>query len=161
MDYTSRFLIVHKLTSMTGILVANQCKSLFSEYGWPDTLISDNGPCYTLQAFTSVMQVFSVNHITSSLHYPHSNGLAEKYVQIVKCLFNKAKEEGKDFHKCLMIYHNTPIQLACNYQCRAYKEEVLGLTCQCPMELEKNLGSSQKCLGTLASMKNYIHMIYM
>ena len=51
-DYTSRFPIVHKLTSMTGIHVANQCKSVFSEYGWPDTLISYNGPCYTLQAFT-------------------------------------------------------------------------------------------------------------
>ena len=68
-DYTSRFLIVCKLTSMTGIHVANQCKLVFSEYGWPDILISNNGPYYTLQAFTSVMQAFSVNHIISSLHY--------------------------------------------------------------------------------------------
>ena len=71
--------------------------------------LSDNGPCYTLQTFTNVMQAFSVNHISSSLHYPKSNGLAEKYVQIVKCLFSKSKEEGKDFYKCLMIYHNTPL----------------------------------------------------
>ena len=108
-DYTSRFPVVCKLTSMTGIHVANQCKLKFSKYGWSDTLISDNGPCYTSQAFTSVMQPFSVNHITSSLHYTQSNGLAENYMQIVKCLFNKAKEEGKDFYKCLMIYHNTPL----------------------------------------------------
>ena len=108
-DYTSRFLIVHKLTSMTGIHVASQCKSVFSEYGWPDTLISDNGPCYILQAFTSVIWAFSVNHTTSSPHYPQSNGLAEKYVQIVKCLFHKAKEEENNFHKCLMIYRNTPL----------------------------------------------------
>ena len=94
---------------MTGVHVANQCKLVFSEYGWPDTLISDNGPCYTSQAFTSVMQVFSVNHITRCPHYPQSNGLAEKYVQIVKCLFNKAKEEGKDLSKHLMIYCNTPL----------------------------------------------------
>ena len=81
---------------MTVVHVANQCKLVFSEYGWPKTLISDNGPCYASQAFTSVMQAFSVNNIRSSLHYPQSNGLAEKYVQIVKCLFNKPKEEGKD-----------------------------------------------------------------
>ena len=55
LDYTSRFPIVHKLTSMTGVHVVNQCKLVFSEYGWPDILISDNGPCYTSQAFTSVM----------------------------------------------------------------------------------------------------------
>ena len=48
----------------------------------------------------------NINHITSFQHYPQSNVLAEKYVQIVKCLFNKAKEEGKDFYKCLMIYHS-------------------------------------------------------
>ena len=82
---------------MTHLHVANLCKQIFSEYGWPETLISDNGPCYTLQVFTSVMQSYSVNHITSSPHCMQSNSLDEKYVQIVKSLFYKAKEEGKDF----------------------------------------------------------------
>ena len=56
-----------------------------------------------------MIQSYNVNHITSSLHYPQSNGLAEKYVQIVKSLFYKVKEEDKDFYKCLMIYSNTPL----------------------------------------------------
>ena len=55
------------------------------------------------------MKSYKINHITSSLHYPQSNGLVEKYVQIVKSLFYKAKEEDKDFYKCLMIYCNTPL----------------------------------------------------
>ena len=93
---------------MTGLHVAHQCKLVFSEYGWPDTLISDNGPCYISQAFTSIMKAFRSNHITSFLHYLQSNGLAEKYVQNVKSLFYKAKEEGKDVYKCHMIYCNTP-----------------------------------------------------
>ena len=38
-DYTSRFPVVHKLSSMTGVHVAIQCKLVFSEYGCPDTLI--------------------------------------------------------------------------------------------------------------------------
>ena len=102
-DYTTTFPVVCKLSSMTGVHVANQCKLVFSEYGLHDTLISDNGPYYTLQVFTSVMQAFSVNHITSSQNYPQSNGLAEKYVQIVKCLLNKPKEEDKDLYKCFII----------------------------------------------------------
>ena len=108
-DYMSRFLMVHKLSSLTGLHVANQCKLIFSEYVWPETLISDNGPCYSVDAFTSVMNAYHINHITSSAHYPQSNGLAEKYVQIVKSLLYKAKEEGKDLFKCLMIYHKTPL----------------------------------------------------
>ena len=108
-DYTSMFPVVHKLSSMTGQRVANQCILIFSEYGWSETFNSDNGPCYSVEAFTSVMNAYHVNHITRSPHYLQSNRLAEKYVQIVKRLFHKAKEEGKDLFKCLMIYHNTPL----------------------------------------------------
>ena len=91
---------------MTGQHVATQCKQIFSEYGWPETLISDNGPCYIAEAFTNMMKEYGINHITSSPHYPQSNGLAEKFVQIVKNLFHKV---GGNLFKCLMIYHNTPL----------------------------------------------------
>ena len=94
---------------MTGQHIASQFKLICSEYGWPKTIVSDNGPCYASEIFTNLMSEYNVNHITSSPHYPQSNGLAEKYVQIVKNLFYKAKEEGKDLYKCLMVYHNTPL----------------------------------------------------
>ena len=55
------------------------------------------------------MQEYRVNHITSSTHYPQSNGLAEKFVQTVKSLFYKAREVGMDLYKALMIYWNTPL----------------------------------------------------
>ena len=108
-DYTSRFPIVRRLKSMSMQHVAEQFKSIFSEYGWPDTVVSDNGPCYTAELFMNLMSEYAVNHITSSPHYPQSNGLAEKFVQIVKNLFHKAEEEEADINKYLMIYHNTPL----------------------------------------------------
>ena len=118
-DYTSKFPVVHKLTSMTGQHIANQCKLIFSEYGWPETLVSDNGPCYTAEVFTKLMKEYNVNHITSSPYCQQSNGLAEKYVLLVKNLFFKAKEEGKDLFKCLMVYHNTPCQTLYSPQCKS------------------------------------------
>ena len=66
--------------------------------------MSDNGPCYMAEAFTKSMQECRVNHITSSPHW-----LAEKFGQTVKSLFYKAREEGADLYKALMIYHNTPL----------------------------------------------------
>ena len=107
--YTSIFPVVHMISSMTGQHVASHCKQVFSEYGWQETLISDNGPCFTADAFTSVMNVYHVNHITSSPHYSQSIGLAEKHVQFVKNLVYKAKEEGKYLFKCFIIYLNTPL----------------------------------------------------
>ena len=82
--YSHRFSVICKLSSMTRQHVANQYKLIFSEYGWPEALISDNVPCYMSEAFTSVMKDYSVNHITSSLHYPQCKGIAEKFVQIVE-----------------------------------------------------------------------------
>ena len=108
-DYTSRFPIVRELKSMSSQHIAEHFRLIFSEYRWPDTLVSDNGPCYVAETFTNLLKEYAVNHITSSLHYPQSNGLAEKNVQIVKNLFHKVKHEGTDIHKCLMIYCNMPL----------------------------------------------------
>ena len=108
-DFTSRFPIVWKLKSMTAKHVASHFSQVFGEYRWPDTLLTENGPCYESYEFKQLMADMSVNHITSSPHHPQSNGLAEKYVQIVKNLFTKAHEEGTDYQKGLMIYRNTSL----------------------------------------------------
>ena len=108
-DFATRFPVVQKLSPMTAKHVASHFSKVFSEYRCPYTLLTDNGPCYAAQEFKQLMMDMSVNHITSSLHYPQSNGLAEKYVKIVKNLFIKAHEEGTDYQKALMIYRNTPL----------------------------------------------------
>ena len=94
---------------MTAKHVASHFSEVFGEYRSPDTLLTDNGPCYTSHEFKQLMLDMSVNHITSSPHYPQSNGLAEKYVQILKNLFIKAYEEGTNYQKAPMIYRNTPL----------------------------------------------------
>ena len=48
-DYTSRYPVIHKLTLMTAQNVIGHLQVIFSEYGWPDTIVSDNGPCYTVK----------------------------------------------------------------------------------------------------------------
>ena len=108
-DYTSRFPIVREVKSMSAQHIVEHFRLIFSECGWPDTLVSDNRPCYVAETFTNLMKEYAVNHITSSPHYPQSNRLAEKFVQIIKKLFHKAKDEGTNIHKCLMIYQNTPL----------------------------------------------------
>ena len=44
--------------------IAEHFRLIFSEYGWPDMLVSDNGLCYVAETFTSLMK-----RICSSPHY--------------------------------------------------------------------------------------------
>ena len=94
---------------MTGKAIAHHMQAIFAEYRWPDTLVTYNRPCYTSKEFQMLMQSMSVNHITSSSHYPQRNGLEEKFVGIIKNLFHKAKEEGQSPYTALMVYRNTPL----------------------------------------------------
>ena len=55
-----------------------------------------------------LMESMSVNHITSSLYYPQSNGLAEKFGGIIKNLFHKAKEEGQSLTQPLWSTETHP-----------------------------------------------------
>ena len=54
---------------MTAKHVASHFSQVFIEYGWPDALLTDNGPCFIFQEFKKLMLDMSVNHITSSPHY--------------------------------------------------------------------------------------------
>ena len=107
-DYTSRFPIVKKLKFQTGKAVADMYRSIMSEYGWLDTVVSDNGPCFVSQEFKDLLKSKSVVHITSSPHYTQANGLAEKYVQVVKNLFKKQWKKEKA-HLMTHMYPETPL----------------------------------------------------
>ena len=55
-DYTSPFPIMRKLKLMTTQHIADHIKQIFAEYGWPNALVSDNGPCYTSKIFKQLMK---------------------------------------------------------------------------------------------------------
>ena len=56
-----------------------------------------------------LLTVDKFNLITSSPHFPQSNGLAEHNVQTVKNLFKKTKESGCDPELALLEFRNTLI----------------------------------------------------
>ena len=60
---------MHKLKSMTGQHIVDHFKQIFAEYGWPDTIVSDNGPCYTSEIFKELTRQYQVklHHKLASL----------------------------------------------------------------------------------------------
>ena len=59
-------------------------------------IISDNGPQYTAKEFQKFTKEWGIKHTTTNPYHPQANGLAEKSVQTVKRLLNKAKTDGQD-----------------------------------------------------------------
>ena len=58
---------------------------------------------------TNFLSFYQVDHITSSPHYPQSNGFAEALVGITKKLMEKSVKEGKPWNFGLLQYRTTPI----------------------------------------------------
>ena len=94
-DYFSKYLIVRRLPNSSSHAVIKELGLVFTELGRPFVIRSDNRPCYSSREFHNFLSFYQVDHITSSPHYPQSNGFAEALVGIAKKLMEKSVKEGK------------------------------------------------------------------
>ena len=108
-DYFSKYLIIRKLPNSSTHTVIKELGLIFTEFGRPFILRSDNGPCYASREFHNFLSFYQVSHVTSSPHYPQSNGFAEALVGIAKKLMEKAVKDVKPWNYGLMQYRTTPI----------------------------------------------------
>ena len=104
-DYFSRFLEVIKLTATTTSAIISIMKAVFSRHGIPELLISDNGPQYQSHEMKQFSQAYGFVHVTSSPHYPQSNGEAERAVQTAKRLLGRSE----DPFVAVLSYNATPM----------------------------------------------------
>ena len=107
-DYYNKYPIVRKLNSTTSAAVINHLKSIFTENGIPETLISDNSPQYSSQEFAAFCKQWGIDQVTSSPLYPQSNSFVEQSVQTVKNV-RKAEALGQDPYLALLTYRTTPV----------------------------------------------------
>ena len=77
-----------------------------------DLLWSDGGPQFTSHHFADFLQTWGVTHVTSSPHYPQSNGKAEATVKSMKKIISAAwtghSVNWDQFSRALLQYRNTP-----------------------------------------------------
>uniref|UniRef100_A0A1X7U3E4 Integrase catalytic domain-containing protein n=1 Tax=Amphimedon queenslandica TaxID=400682 RepID=A0A1X7U3E4_AMPQE len=77
-DYFSRYIEVQPLSSTTSASLISSRKSIFSRHGIPDTLMSDNSPQFVSKEMSQFAKAYGFIQVTSSPHYPQSNGLVER-----------------------------------------------------------------------------------
>ena len=68
-------------TSAKCILVL---ESLFSRFGFPLRIVSDNGPQFTSEEFKHFLRTYGIAHSLTAPYKPSTNGEAERFVQTLK-----------------------------------------------------------------------------
>ena len=107
-DLFSDFIEIRKLDTLTTLTLVEQLKQVFAIHGVPVTLISDNGPNFASAEFHQFTQAWDFQHLTSSPHYPKSNGKAESAVKVMKSIITKANKDGADVWKAILEWRNSP-----------------------------------------------------
>lgn len=107
-DSYSGYFDFEELKEPTARVVIEKLKRWFATHGIPRVLYTDNGPQYSANEFAIFCQKWSFDHVTSSPHFPRSNGLAERFVQTAKTLLKRCAEDGSDVQLALLLMRNTP-----------------------------------------------------
>lgn len=111
-DAHSKWPEVIPMKSTTAECTIRVLRNLFSRYGLPHELVSDNGPQFVADEFKEFLMKNGVKHIRSAVKHPASNGEAERFVQTFKKGMKKAGSEAGDIRlklsRFLLSYRNTP-----------------------------------------------------
>ena len=107
-DYFSKYPEMIALANKTASAIVLQCKNVFARHGIPTEIVSDNMP-FNSHEFLTFTKEWGILLTTSSPTYSQSNGQAERFVQTLKRMLQKATDLGKDPYLALLEYRNTPV----------------------------------------------------
>ncbi|KAK4472137.1 hypothetical protein MN116_000435, partial [Schistosoma mekongi] len=102
---------VYHMQSLTSEATIRKVSRLFSCFGVPEVLVTDNGTQFMSSAFKRFCSENGITHMQSPPYHPQSNGQAERFVDTLK---RALKKEGGDsvpiqvVDKFLMSYRVTP-----------------------------------------------------
>lgn len=98
------------MSSTTSTRVITVLKAWFSRHGIPVTVISDNGPPFNSEDFTTFSKEWDFHHSISCPYHAQSNGRVENVVKTSKSLLTKARADKRDPLLALLEWRNTPTE---------------------------------------------------
>lgn len=110
-DARTKWLEVTQIPSTAASHSIKFLSDIFSRFGLPKQLVSDNGPPFTSSEFSLFLKSIGVEHLFSAPYHPASNGAAENAVRTVKKAIKKSIRENVDINlylsNFLLHYRNT------------------------------------------------------
>ncbi|KAI5746646.1 hypothetical protein M8J77_005896 [Diaphorina citri] len=156
-------LFVTKTTTSTWVI--NKLRQLFTCFGLPVTLVSDNGSQFTSKEFEDFLREQGISHLTSAPYHPSSNGLAERGVQSMKQSLRKMSEDGgtleSKIQNFLIQYRRSPHSSTGVSPFEAMFGRPMRNTLTLMKKVPKNTSRNKRCvkrsfpIGTMVQYRNY------
>ena len=83
------------LKSLSTSAVVITLEHVFSQYGIPHVLISDNGPPFSGQLFTSYLAQQGIQYRRVTPYWPQASGETERFMRTIQKTIGAACSEGK------------------------------------------------------------------
>ena len=110
-DY-SRFPVVELVRSTSANAVIPCLDKVFSEYGIPEVVQSDNGPPFNSRRFKEFSEYWGFHHRKVTPYWPRANGEVERFMRTIKKVIKAAVMENQawkqEMHRFLRNYRATP-----------------------------------------------------
>ena len=114
LDSHSKWLEVELMKSTTAERTVEVLRTMFSRFGLPRELVSDNGLQFTASTFAKCMQENGIRHRRSAPYHPATNGAAERVIQTLKRSLRTERQAGNGpplqqlVARFLLSYRTTP-----------------------------------------------------
>ena len=102
-DYSSCYIDIAQLSTMTSSQVIGKLKNIFTRWGIPEELVTDNGTQFSSDEIRVFATNYGFTHMSSSSHFPQSNEEVERAVETAKRILRQ-----DDPFIALMAYRSTP-----------------------------------------------------
>ena len=110
-DARTKWVEAVTMKSTTSEKTITVLREMFSRYGLPEQLVSDNGPQFVSVEFETFCKSNGIKHLRSPPYHPASNGQAERFVQTLKLRLKTMSKERNFEHKLssvLLQFRCTP-----------------------------------------------------
>src|SRR5277367_2683252 len=111
-DAFSKWPEVIPMPSTTASATIDVLLSIFTRFGLPERLVTDNGPQFTSLEFAEFTKSYGIIHTFSPPYHPATNGAAENFVGTFKTAMRSAKQSNTPLNRAiftfLLAYRSTP-----------------------------------------------------
>ena len=108
----TKFPVAVPLKRVDNITVLDAMMEVFSNYGFPKVILTDQGSVFTSKLTREMCKSFSIEKVRTSPYHPQSDGALERWHACLKGMFKKADTDIKNWDSqvkyLLLAYRDTP-----------------------------------------------------